>query len=378
MYSQGKTPPTIRSRRASFLSAAGLLLVACSGADEVEIDLVRQAPEEARFAKPDATSSERFGGGPVSEHDHSEPTESPFVWQMPEDWVELPPQQFRDVNLRPGGHPELECYLTILQGSGGGLTANVNRWRGQLGLDAISDEEAAGLARTTLFGRPAVRVDLASEDGTRALLGVIYLSTSNMATVKLTGPPDLVEGQREGFELFRSTLDIREDSGATSSTGSATGAGAAGPGNTTGSSSGSGLAFDLPEGWSDAGARSMRLINLKTPGTSQCYVIQLVGEAGGLLSNLNRWRGEVGLEPFDQAAIDLLPKVVFLGQECPLLEVSGVYQGMGDQAGEDMTVFGVALIRSDASLFVKMVGPRADMAAERQHFLDFLASLREA
>ena len=122
----------------------------------------------------------------------------------------------------------------------------------------------------------------------------------------------------------------------------------------------------------------MRIVNLLTAGGSQCYVIRLAGEAGGLAANLNRWRSEVSLDPLDAAGIEALPKVEFMGRQVSLLEVSGDYQGMGSPGGAGKTVLGIALIGVESSLFVKMVGDGADMAAEKQRFLDFVGSLDDA
>jgi hypothetical protein len=346
-------------------TVALLPLTACSPGDELEIALVRPAPPEAAFAKADASSRERFGGGPEVRHDATRHAEKSFVFETPDGWIELAPQQFRDVNLRPGGHPELECYVTVLQGAGGGLSANVNRWRGQLGLEPMGDDDMAALPATSLLGRAAVRVELSGEGAdARALLGVVLSSAGSMVTVKMTGPSTLVEEQRAGFDRFCETLAMHEHGAAEPV--------AAAPRPQAG------LDYEVPEGWVDAGASNMRLVNLRTADGSQCYVIRLAGQAGGLANNLNRWRGEVGLEHLDPAELDALPKVELMGQECSLLEVSGEYRGMGDQAGPGMTLLGVALIGDESSLFVKMVGAEADVAAERQSFIDFLSSLAEA
>jgi len=338
-------------------------LAACGPGDEVEIELVRRVAPEAMFAKTDASSRERFGGGPEHQHNPSQQAAGPFVFETPDGWVELAPQQFRDVNFRPGGHPELECYVTVLKGTGGGLAANVNRWRSQLGLNPISEEEAVALPAALLLGQPAVRVELSGDgDDARALLGVVLSTVGSMVTVKLTGPAALVEEERAAFDRLCETL-----AASTSKAAVAVADNRSAP---------STMAYDLPEGWVDAGASSMRIVNLRTPGSSQCYVIRLVGEAGGLTANLNRWRGEVGLEPVERAELDALTKVELLGHPVGLLEVSGEYLGMGEQAGSGMTLLGVALIGSESSLFVKMVGSEADVAAERQSFIDFLDSLR--
>ena len=359
-------------RRGPALGALTVLLAsatACGPGDEVRIEVSREAHPEARYSRPDATPAERFGSGQMG-HNHeaqSQPKGNPFVWETPEGWVELAPAQFRDINFRPAGNPEIDCYLTILQGNGGGLTANVNRWRGQFGLDAISDEEVAQLDGATLFGRDATRVEFENEG--RKLMGVIFLSTSFMATVKMTGPADVVEAERAGFDLFCNTLMVRDEV-AEQSTSSSSGG--------MSSSPGAELDYTAPEGWTSAEGGSMRLVNLRTPGGSECWIIRLGGQAGGLAANLNRWRSEVGMDELDEAGIDALERVRFLGEECHLLEVTGEYRGMGGQSGEGKMLLGIALIRSDSSLFVKMVGDEEDVATERQNFIDFLESIEEA
>ena len=137
------------------------------------------------------------------------------------------------------------------------------------------------------------------------------------------------------------------------------------------------LAFDLPEGWTDLGPSGMRLVNLSAGEDTQCYVIQLAGEAGGLLENLNRWRSEVGLGPIRAEDVADLEQVELLGEPCPVLEVSGEYQGMGAESGAGRTLLATLRIRSEGSVFVKMVGPEAEVAAHRSGFLAFVRSLEE-
>jgi len=63
------------------------------------------------------------------------------------------------------------------------------------------------------------------------------------------------------------------------------------------------LAWDLPKGWTEARAGGMRLATLKPPVTGKIdvSVIVLPGTAGGELANVNRWRGQIGLQPVDEA-----------------------------------------------------------------------------
>ena len=87
----------------------------------------------------------------------------PIAWTTPAGWTELPPTAMRTANFHPGGDPHADCYLTLLNGDGGGLGANVNRWRAQLSLPALSPSEIDALPRRTFVGGDAVFVFV--EDG---------------------------------------------------------------------------------------------------------------------------------------------------------------------------------------------------------------------
>lgn len=68
--------------------------------------------------------------------------------------------------------------------------------------------------------------------------------------------------------------------------------------------------WKLPDGWTDRGASGMRLTTLVSPaeqGGLELSVTGLSGSAdwsGLLLSNLNRWRGQMKQPPLDAAALD--------------------------------------------------------------------------
>jgi hypothetical protein len=104
-------------------------------------------------------------------------------------------------------------------------------------------------------------------------------------------------------------------------------------------------------------------------------VARLAGEGGGLESNLNRWCSQFGHDALTPAEIDALPRVSFLGGRAPVLELHGSFRGMDDVEREGQALLGTARVDPAGSLFVKLVGPEALVARERQNFLDFVASL---
>ncbi|MFT4709192.1 MAG: hypothetical protein ACI9D0_001541 [Bacteroidia bacterium] len=370
---------------AALLSVALLLITSCGASSEVVIDDSRPISADASFAKTDASSAERFGyqTAPTQHsaddgHDHGAeaPAADPFTWVMPKGWIELPKAQFRDINLQPAGDSELQCYMTILPGGGGSMGANLNRWRGQLGLEPLEESEFNTLPTTVLFRGLANVVQL---DGTftgmggeprpnYSMVGVILQTPQFTVTLKLTGPKDKVLAERANFDAFYGSLALAGQTEATAQSNSPASA-------DLNSGDGGELTYALPEGWSTVDPSGMRIINLKATEATQCYLIMMPGNAGGLIDNLNRWRGEVGDPPFGQVAMEALPKIPMLGTEVFLLDVSGDYQGMGGVSGEDQTLLGVCRIDDEASMFVKMVGPASEVAAEKQHFIEFIGSL---
>lgn len=356
-------------------------IAACSPGEVVEITEHRQVRDFPRGLQGPISASARFGGGMGVPASNLAPEESPFRFVVPDGWEELEPTSMRLVNLRPAGDPSTDCALTVLGGDGGGLTANVNRWRDQIGLAPITDEEATRLPKTVLLGQQATIVDLRGDyrgmgDEARAdygLLGLVLVTDRFTLFLKMTGPAEVVQAERPNFERFYASLSAvfpgGEDPHAQASGGAPAGGG-------DHQHSGPGLDYSLPDGWREQPASGMRVVNLEF-GNTQCFVIQLAGEAGGLAMNLNRWRGEVGLSPLDQTGIAQLERVSAMGQSTPLLEVTGTYQGMSGPTGEDIRVLGVPIIRATNSLFVKMVGPDTEVLAQRANFLDFVASLHD-
>ena len=95
------------------------------------------------------------------------------------------------------------------------------------------------------------------------------------------------------------------------------------------------------------------------------------------MRNLNLWRSQLGGEPLTPAEVDAMPRVNILGQDCPLLEVSGNFTGKDGPTRAGQGLLGTVCIRPGGALFVKMVGPTAEIAVERERFMAFAQSLEE-
>ena len=199
-----------------------MVLVSCNDSDmgpEGPDIVVREIPEAHREFKLVDTARERFRyqTRPAGSADASQSSGPRLVYATPEGWTDEGRSMMRDVNFSFGENSEGECYVARLPGAGGGLSANVNRWRKQMGADPLSDEEISALPRKNLFGQPATFLSVDGDfTGMGAgeakkdyrLLGVILSADSGAVFVKMTGPRELVESNAAQFDEFVSSLDV--------------------------------------------------------------------------------------------------------------------------------------------------------------------------
>jgi hypothetical protein len=350
---------------------------------------------------PGSTSSVPQSPHGVTDVSGSATKPSGLAWTTPAGWKEKAPLSMRVANFAPGGDERAECYLTMLSGDAGGLGANVNRWRTQLGLSPLGSRELEALPMKPMFGHDAVFVDFAGTwkgmGGTDAkehwrLAGMLLFDPNGSAFLKMTGPDDVVEAQIDAMcELatsFRSagTPAERTDASAMnnasdaatsssasasmSNTGTSSTASSAAMSNTGGThETAGGFSFTMPAGWHKAPDRPARAFTLFAgAGESlECYVTSLGGDAGGTLANVNRWRGQLGLTPVGDTDLAAMSKVQVMGHDAVLVECDGAAASL----------IGASCNGSDRSVFVKMTGPRDLVKAQRSAFLAFCASLGE-
>ncbi len=132
------------------------------------------------------------------------------------------------------------------------------------------------------------------------------------------------------------------------------------------------LKWSLPKGWGEHLTGGMRYATLKpsTPGKLDVTVVVLPGPAGGELANVNRWRGQIGLGPIEEASLDSTRKRIAT-KAGPV----SVYDFTSE--GDSKTRLIAALATGEGnSWFLKMVGDAAPVAAARADFVRLLESLR--
>lgn len=395
---------------AGWLALAVIGLAACSSREggPREFEPARTYEPVGRSIRWESSSAERFG---MSSRDFAMPGGSgagpsaPSVrYTTPPGWSELPTSQFRDANFRVGGDTSSECYLSTLAGEGGGLAANVNRWRTQMSLTALSAEEIAALPRVEWLGKQAVSVDFTgtwtgmSGDHNAAgwrLVGYLLVEPVQSRFLKMTGPSEVIERELENFRSLAASFRLdgppRDDgqvdasgelppghppvSSGESEPAAASGASEAAAAVLEGNRSASGYEWTPPEGWKRAPEKAMREITyLIGEGDAECYVTLLGGSGGGMLANINRWCGQMGQAPLTEADLAKLARIEMLGAQATIVELE---RGAGSSTSAEL-LFGAVCLLPERSVFVKMTGPRALLERERAAFAAFCESARVA
>lgn len=125
------------------------------------------------------------------------------------------------------------------------------------------------------------------------------------------------------------------------------------------------LQWTLPGGWTQSLSGGMRFATLKpaAEGKTDVSVVVLPGLAGGELSNVNRWRGQIGLASVDDAGLAASRVAV----KSPAGAIS-LFDFTSDGDKKSRMIAGI-LTTQEHTWFVKMVGDAEPVGASRTDFL---------
>lgn len=130
-------------------------------------------------------------------------------YKVPAGWHEVAPGEMRAASFRVGGDPGKLADVSVipLPGMAGSDLDNVNRWRGQVGLKRISQDDLAKLAEPVrMDGQPAQLYDQAGENpGSGEKTRILAAITRRDGTAwffKMTGDDEWVAQQKPAFIEF--------------------------------------------------------------------------------------------------------------------------------------------------------------------------------
>lgn len=208
------TPMKIPATRCAALLSC-LLAASCHRLEEREaITEIREVSSHASKPNVDIPSATRFFDDAATKEQSPPDFRHLLTWTIPAGWSESATPDasgIRLLDLRFGPNQEGECYISLMPGPAGGLEANVNRWRTQMGQPAYTADEIAKLTKKPFFNRDATFIafdgDFKGFGATEAktgqrLLGLIHSAEQATIFVKLTGPKALVDQHAAAFDTF--------------------------------------------------------------------------------------------------------------------------------------------------------------------------------
>jgi len=141
-----------------------------------------------------------------------------------------------------------------------------------------------------------------------------------------------------------------------------------------GDTEGPGLAWKTPAGWVSQGASGMRLASFQVPGAGGApadgSVIAFPGPAGGDLANVNRWRGQVGLDSLDEAGLaKAATRVASTAGKILVVDFTG------QAKGKPVRLLGGVLSFGGKTWFFKVMGDGPVVGAAKPAFMDLLESV---
>ncbi len=252
------------------------------------------------------------------------PKDGKIEWTVPDEWSEEHgDKRFKAVIRFAGKGLPLPITITQLGGpQAKDVRTNLNRWRNQLGLDEISEDELKRLeGNIKVDGNPATRVDF-------------------------TGPR---KGARRAMSVPQAAEPARRP-----------------------------FTFTKPNDWQEQPANAVSGIRREAvfrvgqgERFAQTTVLRLGGDGGGSLMNVNRWRRELGLEPTteDQLRRDLR------SLDTPSGRMSYV-ELTGRVRDEERATLGAWIAHGGQTWFITMKGPVDIVRAQKPAFEAFVQSFR--
>lgn len=336
------------------LPALVLCLAICSCKDD-EVRTYRVAAEPEAATKPPRS---------VGVNDHAVPSES-VTWRALPGWQEEEAGKFLTAAYTVPGLGRLT--VSKLGGDGGGLAANVNRWRGQVGMQPLPDGEVRGQPMpVTGSDREMLLFNLnpddAATDAEGVFAAVLPLGPETWY-FKLTGPSaKLRESGGEVLLAFLAEVRIAGEEQAAPPTPSAPAAPEIPK-----------IQVTAPEGWEPSAGSSMRVASFAIKGadgtTADVSVIPLPGDSGSVLENVNRWRGQVQLPPLPSADEPALGAE--MDGVAGTFFVTHMVSGEAVLDGKKAAISTAILKTEGITWFFKMTGEATLVEANREKFEAF-------
>jgi hypothetical protein len=367
-------------------SAVAVLAIAMTGCGRNEIK-VYSVPKEIP-ADPHAGHQPMAAG----HADMAAPRQKPLTWKTPEGWTEVPPGEMRVASFKIAGKDGKQADLSVvpLSGGGGGDFSNVNRWRGQVGLEVVSADVLKSLAQTVeLASQLADLYDMAGKNpesgAPTRVLGAIQHRDGVAWFLKMIGDDDLVAQQKPAFiEFLKSVQFVAQPTAALPPShppidGTVLPVGhpevsSAPPVATAAPATEGKPAWEVPSDWKEIPGGQFLVAKFTIPGEGVPTAVNVsmsAGAGGGLAPNVNRWRQQLGLAALSDTDMEQLVASVEINK-ATFVEMSGT----DPRSGQPAQVVGAVVPRKSETWFYKLMGDAKLVQSQKEAFTKFVQSVK--
>lgn len=375
-------PRTLR-RAAIAAVLPTLLLLFSSGCRDSSVKTYRIAKERevpaGHASGAEAGSSGMNGTGVASKSMGAD-----LAWTAPAHWKSKAASSMRKGSYAVEANgASADLSITAFPGDVGGEIANVNRWRRQIQLEPIADQEIANaITRFEANALTISYVDLVN--GSQRMLAAFVPFDGATWFFKLTGPDAIVGPEKEAFVSFLRTVKPSVAQVSSPHENMASGVIPARPQPemassgmddlTVKKSEGPDLQWTAPATWQVGAPNAMRKGSYRIAGeadaVAEISITAFPGDVGGEIANVNRWRNQLGLPAAPAAEIsNALTHREQAGLRISIVEIPSP---AGPQA---QRLIGAMVPFGEATWFFKLTGPDAVVAREKPAFLAFLETI---
>ncbi len=334
------------------------------------------------YSIPKETSNVSRTDGLPPGHPPTTGTSPGISWTAPEGWVEGEAQRPARGNfhIHPSDFPhadvavlefppqavQVEDIVHLLADE-----LKLDKEDAQLNQDSFETFSTGGMDFTLL--RLTSLKPLADEEHNTSILAAVLKAPNRTWFIRLKGADSTVQSETERFREFLSSLEIDQDphAGLTGdmATQSLPQQALSQEGNPQ---------WTVPEGWEPGRPSQMRRGSFQVVGDdnkmADIAVTTFPGDVGGMLANINRWRGQIGLGPVTAGMVDAtVEKLDINGKECQYVDLVGLAPPSGKFHPQRSLVG--TFTHQGNSWFFKMSGDASLVEMQQKSFMEFLNSV---
>jgi len=368
------------------------VIVAAAAAGSVtageKIQVYRVPKETAQLNVPSGHSAEDGHNHAPAANPHAMRATPKVTYTMPEGWREAGAGDMRVAGFTITGTngQTAQVAITPLPGMAGRETLIVNMWRQQVGLNELTGDEAdKQLTTVDIGGVPGKMFDMAGKSATGETIRIVTAMAHRGEMswfYKLQGDDGLVEAQKPNFVAFLKSVKIEEAPAADLPAGHPP---LARPGTMAGAVTEQrppkpregGPTWTVPNGWKEIDGGQFLFTKFVIAGDAGAQatvnVSMSAGDGGGLLPNVNRWRGQLGQGAWSEAELQKSAlQIDVTGGKATYLELKGA----DGNTEKPAATLGAQVVRNGQTWYYKLMGEPALVAAQKENFLSFVKGVK--